>query len=194
MDGSTGATAKGSGNAAMGRVIWMALIIASGAGLSLFLACATPFAALATLAALKIEPRDAAGVIGLAWVGNQAVGYGCLGYPWTWDSAAWGLAIGLSAGLALLTAIALSPRRSASLAISLPFVGAFAAYELGLYVASFALPGSDAAFAAPVVRQLFLVNLVALLGLIAAHQAASLVGPLMRNVASGMARAAVSPR
>ena len=32
-----------------GRAIWMALIVMAGAGLSLVYACATPFAALATL-------------------------------------------------------------------------------------------------------------------------------------------------
>lgn len=194
MDGSMSATTNGSGRTAAGRVIWIALIVGSGIGLSVFFACATPFAALATLTALKAERRDAA-VVGLAWAGNQAVGYGYLGYPLTWDSAAWGLAIGLSAGLALLAAIALSPRRPASFAVSLPFVGAFAAYELGLYVASFMLPGSDAAFAAAIVEQLFLVNLVALLGLMAVHQAALLLTLLARsNTASGMAGAAASLR
>lgn len=195
MDSSMGLTTKGSGLTATRRVIWMALIVVSGVGLSLFFACATPFAALATLAALKTRRRDTAAVVGLVWAGNQAVGYGYLGYPWTWDSVAWGLAIGLSAGLALLAAIALTPRRSASLAISLPFVGAFAAYELALYIASFVLPSSNAAFSAAVVEQLFLVNLVALLGLIAAHQVVSLVALLLRNnTPSGMAGAAASVR
>ena len=192
MNGSMSVTTLGSPRTATGRIVWMALIVVSGVGLSLFFACATPFAALATLAALKTRRGDTAAVVGLVWVGNQAVGYGCLGYPWTWDSVAWGLAIGLSAALALLAATALSPRRLASFAISLPFVGAFAAYELGLYVASFVLPSSDAAFAAAVVEQLFLVNLVALLGLIAAHQVASVIGLLVRNnSASRMAGTAV---
>ena len=194
MNDSMSVTTTGS-RPPTGRIVWLALIVVSGVGLTLFFACATPFAALATLAALKTKGRDAAAVTGLVWLGNQAVGYGYLGYPWTWDSVAWGLAIGLSVALALLTALALSPRRSASLAVSLPFVGAFAAYELSLYIASFALPSSDTAFAAAVVEQLFLVNLVALLGLIAAHQVASLIGLLLRNnTASGVAGAAASLR
>src|ERR1700709_2513654 len=84
------------------RALWIVLIVTSGTCLSTFFACATPFAALATLAALKLGRRDAITVIGLVWLANQAIGYGLLGYPWTWDSAAWGLSIGASAGLAFL--------------------------------------------------------------------------------------------
>ena len=192
MDDRKNLTAKPDGQAMAGRMAWMAMVVALGVGLSLFFACATPFAALAALAALKAERRDAAGVVGLTWAGNQAVGYGCLGYPWAWDSVAWGLAIGLSAALALLAAVALVPRRPASFAISLPFIGAFAAYELGLYIASFVLPGSDAAFAPAIVKQLFLVNLMAFLGLVVAHQVASLIGLTARQHGGNMAGATAS--
>ena len=74
------------------RALWTVLIVTSGICLSTFFACATPFAALATLAVLKLARRDAVVVVGLMWLANQAIGYGFLGYPWTWDSAAWGLA------------------------------------------------------------------------------------------------------
>lgn len=161
-----------------GRAVWMALIVAAGAGLSLRYACATPFAALATLAALKTDRRDTAAIVGLVWLVNQVIGYGFLGYPMTWDSFAWGGAIGLAAGFALLTAMALSPRRAGSFAISLPFVGAFAAFEFALYVASFVLPSEADAFALPVVRQIFVVNALSLAGLVAVHWLAGIAGLL----------------
>jgi hypothetical protein len=164
------------------NALWMVLIVGSGIGLSTFFACATPFAALATLAALKLGRRDSFAVIGLIWLANQAIGYGFLGYPRTWDSAAWGLAIGVSAGLALLAARGLSTSRPAPLTISLPFVAAFAAFELGLYVAEFALPGSEWAFSASVIGHVLLINAIAMCGLMAIYQLVMMSGLLTRHV------------
>jgi hypothetical protein len=163
------------------NALWIVLIVTSGTCLSTFFACATPFAALATLAALKLGRRDAITVIGLVWLANQAIGYGLLGYPWTWDSAAWGLAIGASAGLAFLAARGLSTTRPAPLAVSLPFVAAFAAFELGLYVAGFALPGAEGAFSASIVGHVFLINTLTVCGMMAVYQLALVSGLLARN-------------
>ncbi|HVY17174.1 MAG TPA: hypothetical protein VHB27_18265 [Rhodopila sp.] len=161
-----------------GRAIWMALIVVAGAGLSLFYACATPFAALATLAALKTDRRDTALVVGLVWLANQVIGYGFLHYPHDLVSIVWGLAIGVAAGTALLAAIALAPRRPGPFGVSLPFVGAFTAYEFVLYLASFALPTEDGAFALSVVKQIFVVNAVVLVALVLLHWLATAVGLL----------------
>jgi hypothetical protein len=164
-----------------GRGLWIALIVAAGICLSTAFACATPFAALATLAALKLGRRDAITIVGLVWLANQAIGYGFLGYPWTWDSAAWGLAIGLSAGLAFSAASGLSTTRPAPFALRLPFIGAFATYEFGLYAAGFVLPGSDGAFAATIVWHVFLLNAAALGGLMVAYHLAVLFGYVLRH-------------
>ena len=163
------------------RWVWVGLFGVSGIALSTFFACATPFAAIATLAALKLTRRGALAVIGLVWLTNQAIGYGLLGYPWTWDSAAWGLAIGLSAALALLAASGLATTRPASLAMSLPFVAAFAAFELGLYGAGLILPGSESAFSAAVIAHVFAINAVAFCGLAIVHHMAMMLWPLARN-------------
>jgi hypothetical protein len=92
--------------------------------------------------------------------------------------------------MALLVAMALAPQRPAPLAVSLPFMGAFAAYELSLYVAGSVLPGSDGAFSFAIVRQLFLVNVVALAGLIVTYQLALLAGLLVRERAPSRIAAA----
>jgi hypothetical protein len=160
------------------RVLWLTLIVAGGMGLSPFFACVTPFAALATLAALKLGRRDAVAVVGLVWLANQAIGYGYLGYPRTWDSVAWGGAIGASAGVALLAAGALATARPAPLSVSLPFVGAFTAFEAGLHVAGCVLPGSDLAFDASVVLHVLLVNALTLCGLMVASYLAMIPGLL----------------
>jgi hypothetical protein len=172
----------------MERALWIILTVAGGLCLSPFFACVTPFAALATLAALKLSWRDAIGVVLMVWLANQAIGYGLLAYPWTWDSAAWGFAIGASTVLAVLAARGLSTTRPAPLAISLPFVGAFVAFQLGLYLAAFVLPGSEMAFSVAVVGHVFLINAITLCGLMAVYQLAMVLGLLTRNGASEKTR------
>ena len=163
------------------RLLWIALIGAAGLSLSTFFACATPFAALATLAAFKLGRRDAILVVAATWLINQGVGFGLLGYPRTWDSAAWGLAIGASAMLAVFAARGLATTRPAPLAVSLPFVAAFAAFESGLYAAGYVLPGSEGAFTVAVIGHIFLINAATLFGLTALHQVLALGGRLARQ-------------
>jgi hypothetical protein len=162
------------------QAAWIALLVVCGVGFSLLFACATPFVAVATIASLRIGRRQAAAAVGLVWLANQAIGYGVLGYPWSWDSAAWGVAIGISGYLALLAATSLTPSGPTRLAISLPFMAAFTTYELSLYVAGMVLPGGDDAFTAAIVERIFIVNLTALLGLLAVRQLALALGLLRR--------------
>jgi hypothetical protein len=162
------------------NALWIVLIVTTGICLSTFFACATPFAALATLAVLKLGRRDAIAVIGLVWAANQAIGFGLLGYPWTWDCAAWGLAIGVSVGFAMLAAKSLATTRPAPLVVSLPFVAAFTAFELTLFLAGFVLSGSEGAFSASVVGHVFLINGVTIAGLMAVNQLAMASGLLAR--------------
>jgi len=160
---------------------WIVLLVTSGMGLSIFFACATPFAALATLAALNLSRREAFAVVGTAWLANQIVGYAFLSYPWNSGSVAWGLAIGLSSLIAVLAARGLSTNRPAPLAVSLPFMAAFAAFESGLYVAGLVLSGSEGAFSVSVVRQVFLVNAASLCGLLAVYQLVMISGLIGRR-------------
>jgi hypothetical protein len=169
-----------------GRSVWIVLIVTSGTCLSPFFACVTPFAALATLAAVKLGRRDAIAAVGLVWLTNQAIGYGLLGYPLTWDSAAWGLTIGASSGLAILAARGLYTTNPVPLQVSLPFIAAFAVFELGLYAAGLVLPGADGAFTASVVGHVFLINAVALCGLVAVYHLAIMSGLLPRNDGPGL--------
>ena len=150
------------------RAAWLSLIVVGGAGFSLFFACVTPFAALVTLAALNMERRDGAIAVVLAWLANQAVGFGVLGYPLTGSSVAWGGAIGVAVVLGYCAARSLSSSRPVRLAASLPFVAAFAAYELSLYVAGFVLGATPGAFTFAVIRRIAEVNVIAVIGLWAA--------------------------
>jgi hypothetical protein len=76
------------------RVGWIALLTIAAVAGSFIFACATPFPALATLAALHLHRRDAFILAGFVWIANQTIGCGFLHYPHTRDSFAWGIAIG----------------------------------------------------------------------------------------------------
>jgi hypothetical protein len=161
------------------RWAWIVLLGSASIGFSLVFACATPFVALVTLAALTMSRRDAFIVAGAVWLANQAVGYGILDYPRTFDSYAWGVAIGIAVLLALLAARAIGERFERSgpfVSTGLAFLSAFAVYELALYAASFWLPGNDTAFSWAIVGYVLQVNALGLGGLILLRLVAASVG------------------
>jgi hypothetical protein len=124
-------------------LLWVALITVASAITTLALACATPFAALAALAATRMRARDGVLIVSLAWAANQAVGFGVLGYPHDWTTMAWGPAI-LSAALAAIAAAAWGARQSGGrpvLGVATAFGTGFVAYKLVLLAWSFLLGG-----------------------------------------------------
>ncbi|WFT78262.1 MULTISPECIES: hypothetical protein [unclassified Methylobacterium] len=140
----------------------MAAAMASSA-----LACATPFAAFATWAALRLPRRAGLLLITAVWLTNQAVGFGLHGYPLDPSTIGWGLAIGSGMLLAWAAAAATSRLVRAEWPAILPsLVIAFLACELALCTAGFVLPGDAEAFAPSVVAHLFLINLAALGGFV----------------------------
>jgi hypothetical protein len=168
--------------------IWMILVVGSSILFSLALACATPFAGLAAVTGTKMARRDALTLVTLAWLTNQAIGYFILNYPRTWDSFAWGAAIGIAAILA--TFIASESTRFTGTALkgtAVAFVCAFIVYEGTLYAATSILPSSEAAFSFPIVMRIFAINVVACVGLLVLHRLATAFGLLVpaRPIAIG---------
>ncbi|MBS0521284.1 MAG: hypothetical protein JSR90_21480 [Proteobacteria bacterium] len=161
------------------RGLWIVLLTGASIGFSLVFACATPFAALATLAARTMTRRDAVLLVLAAWLANQAIGYGFLHYPQTFDSVAWGVAIGVAALAALAAALAVGgePLQTGPVfATAIAFAAAFAVYELILLATTLLLPASDGAFSLPVILDLLKVNAIALAGLLALAYLATSVG------------------
>lgn len=159
--------------------LWIAIVAITSIMFSLALACATPFAAIATVAGSFLTRRAAVAMSGFAWLANQAVGYFVLDYPTTWDSYAWGLAIGLAALIAVTAVLAVrAVGRSPALTVLLSFLAAFAAYELLLFASTAVLPSGDGAFSPAIVMQIFWTNVLALAGLLVLHWCAVRVGLL----------------
>ena len=150
------------------RPIWVLLLVAASMAFSFGLACATPFAALCAVAACTLPRRDALCVAGVAWLANQAIGFGFLNYPWTANCLAGGVAIGLAA--LLCAAAVLGLRRWL---IRLPFLMgnvvalavAFAVYEVVLFASAVVLGGGLEAFAPSIVGMILGINAVAWVGL-----------------------------
>lgn len=95
-------------NATNSRILWAAILASVTFVGSYGLACTFPFAALAALAALTLERRDGALLVAAIWLGNQAVGYGLLDYPWDSYSAGRGVALGVGAMAAFFAAKAVA--------------------------------------------------------------------------------------
>ena len=165
------------------RWLWILLLTAASVFVTLGMACATPFAALATLAALHMSRRDGLTLIGIAWLADQAVGYGLLGYPRTANSLAWGVVLGVGAFAALLAAQALADRVRAGgavLAGAAAFGGAFVAYQAVLVAATPVLASGAEAFSLPIVGWVLRVNLLSLAGLLVLYRLAVWIGLVTR--------------
>jgi hypothetical protein len=180
-------------NLAVRRAGWMVILTAATIASSLVFACATPFVALATLAALCMNRRDAFIVTGLTWVANQAVGYGFLHYPHTWDSFAWGIAIGVAAMIATALAVEVGSvlrRFGWLLTVLASFTAAFAGYEITLYTVTAVLPSDASAFSVAVVFYILKVNVVALGGLLALQYIGAWTGLAQPRPSTGVAHTA----
>ena len=150
------------------RWSWIGLLAVASLVFSRAFACAMPFAALATLAALNMRRGEAAALMLIVWIVNQAVGYLILHYPRNFESYEWGLAIGVSGFLALGGAMAADRLKGAPAAVlgAAACVLAFVFYEGGLYLNALALREGGAAFTPGIVTRILEVNAAAFAGLL----------------------------
>jgi hypothetical protein len=160
------------------------LLLAGACVLASFaLACATPFAAFAVVAGAMLPLPAALAVMAAAWIVNQAIGFGALGYPHDVNTVLWGLAIGaaaLMAAAAVKLVLRLLPRTGGPAALALALVGAYAAYEVVLFAFTPWLGGAGA-FTVAIVARLGLLNLLWLIGLVAVCAVFQLITALRRR-------------
>jgi hypothetical protein len=167
-------------------IFCFALLTVSCALASFALACATPFAAFAVVAAAMLPLRPALLVVAGAWLVNQSIGFGVLHYPVDGSTIAWGFVIGAAALLATAAAstiLRMLPQGRTPLMLAITFVAAYAVYELALLAATPFL-GGEGAFTAAIVTRIGLTSAVWLAGLVAVCEIVRLVDPFgraMRN-------------
>ncbi|MDA9494145.1 hypothetical protein [Bradyrhizobium sp. CCBAU 11361] len=160
-----------------------ALLTVSCALASFALACATPFAAFAVVAAAMLPLRPALLVVTGAWLVNQCIGFGALHYPIDGSTIAWGFVIGAAALVATAASSAvlrMLPQGRTPLMLAITFVAAYAAYELVLLAATPVL-GGEGAFTAAIVARIGLTSAVWLAGLVAACEIVRLADPFRRK-------------
>jgi hypothetical protein len=155
-------------------------------GLASFaLACATPFAAFAVIAAAMLPLSTALLAVTGAWLVNQAIGFGLLHYPIDTNTVLWGFAIGAAAlaATAMSAAILRTLRQHrTTLALAVALIGAYAAYELALFAVTPFLGGTEA-FTAAIVIRLGSISAVWLIALVAACEIVRLLVPVTRGQA-----------
>ena len=163
-----------------------ALLMVSCALASFALACATPFAAFAVVAAAVLRLRPALLVVTGAWLVNQGIGFGALHYPIDGSTMAWGFVIGaaaLVATAAASSALRALPQGRTPLMLAIAFVAAYAAYELALFAATPFL-GGEGAFTVAIMMRIGLTSAVWLAGLVAACEIVRLLDPFGRGRAT----------
>ncbi|MBO0751801.1 MAG: hypothetical protein J2P53_06805 [Bradyrhizobiaceae bacterium] len=161
----------------------LSLLALASALASFAFACATPFAAFAVVAAATLPLSSALCVVMTAWIVNQTIGFGALHYPVDTAAVLWGIIIGaavLAATAAAAAVLRFARGTNGFAGLGLALAAAYAAYELALGAATPFLGGEDA-FAAAIVGRIGLLNVVWLIGLIAATETARLVNSHLRR-------------
>lgn len=160
-----------------------ALLTVSCALASFALACATPFAAFAAIAAAMLPLRPALLVVTGAWLVNQGIGFGALHYPIDGNTMLWGAVIGIAALAATAASSAVLralPQSGTPLILALALIGGYGIYELVLLAATPFL-GGGGDFTAAIVAQIGFTNIAWLIGLVAACEIVRLVNPSRRR-------------
>lgn len=159
------------------RAAWPATLTVVTVLSTLALACATPFPALATLAALFLPRRTAFILVGANWLANQALGFGLLNYPLTWDCVRGGLELGVASlactGAALIVQAALR-RYGSTLTVMASFVAAFVTSEALLVALGGWRFSGD--WSPPVLVYVLSLNGIALAGLLLLQGIATTIG------------------
>jgi len=164
-------------------MLCFALLTMSCAVASFALACATPFAAFAVVAAATLQLRPALLVVTSAWLVNQGIGFGPLHYPIDASTIAWGLVIGIAALAATAAAsivLLKLPQGRTPLMLAIALVAAYAAFEFVLFAATPFL-GGEGAFTVVIVTRIGLNSAVWLVGLVAACEVVRLIDPFGRG-------------
>jgi hypothetical protein len=149
------------------------LLLTAACGLASFaFACATPFAAFAALAGAMLPLSSALLVVVAAWIVNQAIGFGVLGYQIELNTFLWGFAIGAAALIATaVSALVLRrlPTIGRPVELALTLLAAYVAYEVVLFALTPVLGGAGA-FTITIVARIGVLNVLWMIGLVLAYE------------------------
>lgn len=149
-------------------ILWIVLLTLASILTTLALACATPFTALAALAATQMRQRDGIALMAVAWASSQAIGFGVLGYPHDATTIGWAAALGTAAVASVIAARQAADRsevRSPLARIAVAYLAAAIAFKLVILLWSFGLGGVDTALSLSINARQLVRNAAILAGL-----------------------------
>ena len=164
---------------AVSRNLWIGLMTIASTVTTLVLACATPFHALAALAAVRVRRNEGLLLIGAAWVASQLVGFCVLDYPKNSNSIAWSVALVMAAVGSLIVAQFSVAKLNGVHVIArlvVAYVAAYVGFKLVVLGWSFALDDGWAAFSAKILLRQFVRYGGILVGLVILHRLLEVAG------------------
>lgn len=164
---------------ARAAALWIALLAVASTATTIVFACATPFPALAAVAAVYLRRRNAVALLIAAWTIDQAIGFAFKGYPHDTATLMTGCAIGTAAVASALAAIVVADamaRGSSALRLVSAYVAGFVAFKLAIALWVPFIGHADAAFSVEVVVRQFVRNAAILAGLVALYHALTAAG------------------
>lgn len=163
--------------------LWIVLLTVASTVTTLVLACATPFPALAALAALHMRRSDGLTLMAIAWAASQLTGFLVLGYEV--KSTTWGWAIGLAvaalaSGVGAYAALGQVDGRlggrSTALRLAVAYVAGFVAFKIAILAFAFWLGGVATTLDPDILMRQFVRNGAILIGLFALYRALVAIG------------------
>lgn len=168
------------------RPVWAALLIIASTLISYVFVCATPFPALAAVAALTLRQRDGMVMIIASLIAAQIMTYPVQGHDFTMNSVAWTLGLGMAAVFAAWAAYrttALLQTRSIWLQAGAAYLAAFIGFKAIVAVWSLGLGGLGAAFDPDIMWRQFTRYGTTFVGLMILHSALTALGmPGIRRI------------
>lgn len=152
--------------------IWIMLLTVASTVTTLLLSCATPFPALAALAAVHMHRRDGMTLMGLAWLASQLTGFLILGYEMKETTTGWAIGLAVAALGSAAGAYAALDRlggRSIALRLAVAYGAGFVAFKLVILAFSVWLGGVATTLDPDILARQFLRNGAILIGLFALY-------------------------
>lgn len=164
---------------AVARNLWIGAMVVASTVTTLLLACATPFPALAALAALHVRRTEGVALMLVAWIAAQITGFGLLHYPIDANSIGWALALGAAAIGSFFTADVTAKEMPGAPYVArmvAGYVAAYVAFKAVVLIGAFALDSGWAAFTPEILARQFVRYGLILVGLVVFQRLLAAIG------------------
>jgi len=153
-------------------LLWIMMFTIASTLTAMALKCATPFPALAALAAMRMGRRDGVALMLLAWAASQTMGFCLRGFPHEAATYGWAASLALGGIASVLVARIFAARAGSEWAgLALGYAAGFVAFKLVVLVFGLGIEGHlGAAFSGPVLLRQFARDAAILIALALLHR------------------------